>query len=129
MQNMTIGDTARQAGVRPSTIRYYESIGLLPVPYKVNGQRRYDPAILQTLGVIQLAQHAGFTISEIETLFNDFSVDTPASARWQALATTKLTEIEALIKRANAMKHLLEALLDCRCQKLEDCVGPQETVS
>ncbi len=32
MEELTIGEVARQAGIRPSALRYYESIGLLPAP-------------------------------------------------------------------------------------------------
>ena len=33
---LTIGSVARQAGIATSTIRYYEEIGLLPQPARVN---------------------------------------------------------------------------------------------
>ncbi|MFN8565769.1 MAG: MerR family DNA-binding transcriptional regulator, partial [Anaerolineae bacterium] len=39
---MTISEVARRVGVRTSTLRYYESIGLLPAPKRVSGRRRYD---------------------------------------------------------------------------------------
>ena len=71
MEELTIGEVARQAGIRPSALRYYESIGLLPVPRRVNGRRRYDPAIVQQLTVLQVARQAGFTIAEIQTLFHE----------------------------------------------------------
>ena len=37
---LTIGETAKRAGVATSSIRYYESIGLLPQPDRLHGQRR-----------------------------------------------------------------------------------------
>ena len=36
MEELTIGAVARQAGLRPSALRYYESIGLLPAPRREN---------------------------------------------------------------------------------------------
>ena len=122
MEKLTIGEVARLASVRPSAIRYYESAGVLPAPRRVSGQRRYDGSVLQRLAIIQLAQEAGFTVAEIKGLFYDFAADTPASERWQALATRKLVEVEALIARAEGMKRLLEeSLLRCRCLSLEEC--------
>lgn len=41
MDGMSIGEVARRAGVAPSAIRYYESLGLLPVPARSGGKRRY----------------------------------------------------------------------------------------
>jgi MerR family redox-sensitive transcriptional activator SoxR len=121
MAVMTIGEVAQRAGVRPSALRYYESIGLLPAARKVNGQRRYDPNILPTLGIIRMAQRAGFTIAEIQALFHDFPADAPPSARWQKLAQRKLTEVEDLMRRAATMKTLLLLLLECRCKTLDEC--------
>lgn len=122
MENITISEVARQAGIRASAIRYYESVGLLQAPRRVSGRRRYDASVLQRLSIIQLAQQAGFTVSEMRTLFTGFAADTPASERWHALAQAKLAEVDALIRRAQGMKRLLEeSLLQCRCLTFEEC--------
>ena len=122
MEELTIGEVAKRAGIRASAIRYYESVEVLPVPQRVNGRRRYDSRVLERLAVIQIAQQAGFTVAEMRTLFNGFTPETPASARWEALAQQKLVEVDALIQRAQAMKRVLEEeLLQCRCLTLEEC--------
>ena len=121
MESMSIGEVARRAGVRPSVLRYYEGVGLLPPPERANGRRRYDGEVLHRLAVVRVAQQAGFTISEIRTLLNGFSEDTPPSERWRLLAEEKLPEVEALVERALGMKDLLERGLHCECLRLEDC--------
>jgi MerR family redox-sensitive transcriptional activator SoxR len=125
MGSMNIGEVARWAGVRPSTLRYYEGVGLLPSPERTNGRRRYDGEVLREvldrLTIVRVAQQAGFTISEIRTLLDGFSEDTPPSARWRVLAREKLTEVDALIERALGMKDLLERGLRCECLRLEEC--------
>ncbi len=122
MEELTIGAVAQQAGIRPSAIRYYESVEVLPAPRRINGRRLYDSSVLDRLAVIQMAQQAGFTVSEIRTLFNGFTAETPASARWEALARQKLVEVNALIRRAQAMKRVLEEeLLRCACLTLDEC--------
>ena len=60
------------------------------------------------LAVIQVAQQAGFTVAEIRVLLHGFGSDVTPSARWRALAAAKLPEVEALIRRAQAMKAVLE---------------------
>jgi MerR family transcriptional regulator, redox-sensitive transcriptional activator SoxR len=121
MKMLTIGQVAAQAGVATSTIRYYERIGLLPAPARVSGQRRYDSHITQQLGVIRLAQHAGFSIAEIQALLHDFPADAPPSARWQQLARHKLGELDEQMRRIQAMAALLEQMMLCQCEKLEEC--------
>jgi MerR family transcriptional regulator, redox-sensitive transcriptional activator SoxR len=122
MEELTIGEVAKQAGIRASAIRYYESVEVLPAPQRVNGRRRYDSRVLERLAVIQIAQQAGFTVAEIRTLFNGFAPETPASTRWEALAQQKLAEVDTLIRRAQAMKRVMEEeLLRCRCLTLDEC--------
>jgi MerR family redox-sensitive transcriptional activator SoxR len=121
MQVFSIGEIAKQVRVATSTIRYYESIGLLPPAKRVSGKRRYDATVLEKLGVIRLAQDAGLTIAEIQTLLYDFPTDTPPSERWQSLATKKIVELDALLNRVQAMKSLLEQTLQCHCATLEEC--------
>lgn len=121
MENFRIGEIAKQANVPSSTIRYYEKIGLLPPARRISGKRLYDASILQKLGVIRLARQAGLSIAEVQTLVNEFSDHTPPSMRWQALATSKIPELEAQIQQLQSMKMLLENTLNCECATLDDC--------
>ena len=125
MESMSIGEVARSTGVRPSALRYYEGAGLLPLPERANGRRRYDGELLREmlnrLAVVRVAKQAGFTISEIRTLLDGFSEETPPSERWRILAQDKLPEVEALVERALSMKDLLERGLRCECLRLEEC--------
>ncbi len=120
MKELTIGEVARRAGVQASAIRYYESVGLLSPPKRVNGRRCYDPSVLQPLRLIQLARQAGFRISELQVLFTE-PADAPASIRWQALVTEKVAEMEALIERAQTIKKWLREAPPCQCVQVSDC--------
>ena len=121
MNELSIGVVAKMAGVRPSALRYYESIGLIPAPKRINRRRCYDVEVLQRIALVQLAQQAGFTIAEIRTLFFGFTPDTPPAARWQTLAHQKIIELDTLIERIHRMKQVLEKGLQCGCLRLEDC--------
>ncbi len=121
MEELAIGEVARRAGIRPSALRFYERIGLMPAPRRVSGRRRYDEDTVQILKVVQLAQQAGFTVAEIQTLLHGFAPDTPPAARWQPLAQQKIAELDALIVRAQQMKRILENGLNCGCLRMEDC--------
>jgi len=120
-QSLSIGEVAHMAGLRPSAIRYYERVGLLPEARRVGGRRSYDESILQRLAVIRLGQRAGFTLEEVRTLWEGFPPSTSPSERWSSLAREKLLEVDAVIERAEQMKALLERGLECECLTLEDC--------
>ena len=122
MEELTISQIARYAAVRPSTIRYYESIHLLPPAPRSSGQRRYDPSILHRLSFIKTAQALGFTLTEIQAFFENSVEHVPISAQWQTLAQQKLVEVDALINRAYHMKRMLQQSLRCNCPTLDDCI-------
>lgn len=128
METFSIGEIARQAGLRTSAIRYYEEAGVLPAAQRVGGRRRYGSEVIRVLDVIRFAQQAGFTLEEIRTLFHGFGADIPLSERWEALAQAKLGELDELIARAERMKRAIRAGLACGCVRVEDCVLPAGAV-
>jgi DNA-binding transcriptional MerR regulator len=63
---MRIGELARRAHVNPKTVRYYEGIGLLPVPERTSaGYRVYIVADEELLVFIKAAQRLGLRLDEI----------------------------------------------------------------
>ncbi len=121
METLAIGEVARRAGVSGPTMRYYESIGLLPAPHRVNGRRRYDESAVQRLCIIRFAQSAGFTLGEIRELFQSFPAGTTPAARWEHLARRKLSELDAQLARIEVMRGLLREGLRCGCLTMEQC--------
>jgi MerR family redox-sensitive transcriptional activator SoxR len=119
---MTISQVARQVRLRPSAIRYYERIGLLPPAQRLSGQRRYDPRVLYRLAIIQRARQLGFTLAEIRYLFFGFRDVTRASERWRTLSQRKLAELERLMDGIRTVQGLLKKLMTkCRCDTLDQC--------
>jgi MerR family transcriptional regulator, redox-sensitive transcriptional activator SoxR len=121
MAILTIGEVARRAGVRTSALRYYEEVGVLPPAARVGGQRRYDEVVLARLAVVRLAQELGFSVAEIRALVEGFDEMEVTSDRWRELASRKLTEVDALITRAERMQQLLQESLRCGCLTLDAC--------
>jgi MerR family transcriptional regulator, redox-sensitive transcriptional activator SoxR len=121
MDELTIGEVARRAGVAASSIRYYERIGLLPQPDRLSGQRRYDAAVLGRLGFIAVAQSAGFKLREIKALIHGVDGANGMGEQMRLLSTKKLNEVEALLERTKAMKGWLEVAKDCGCASPAEC--------
>lgn len=116
---MRIGEVAAQAGMNPSAVRYYERIGLLPRAERVAGQRNFDPSVLRRLTLIDVSQRAGLTLDEIRGLL-EAGTD-PVSARLRELAARKLPEVDALVRRAEAMREWLSAARSCTCESVDEC--------
>jgi DNA-binding transcriptional MerR regulator len=118
---LTIGEVARRAGVATSQIRYYESIGLLPEPSRMHGQRRYDDAVLGRLAFIGVAQSAGFALGEIKDLVGGIDDGDGMAAHMRALSARKLDEVTALLERTRAMQGWLEVAQECGCVSPDEC--------
>src|SRR5215207_9757921 len=99
---LTIGEVARQAGLATSSIRYYESIGLLPAPARLHGQRRYDADVLGRLAFIGVAQNAGFKLAEIKDLVIGVDGTEGMGRQMRVLSSRKLREVEALLEHTKA---------------------------
>jgi len=118
---LTIGQLARQSGLNPSAIRYYERAGILPAPERVSGRRRYGPEAVRRLEVLEAAKHAGFTLDEAKLLLQRTEAGTPAFEAVRDLAQRKLPDVDALIARAQEMRAWLLAATDCSCTSLDVC--------
>lgn len=114
---MRIGEVARQGGLRTSAIRYYERLGLLPVPQRTGGRRHYGPEVLSRLQVIRFARSSGFSLREVRSLLGG----RPYSGQMRRLARAKILELEGAIERAHAMRSLLQSALRCKCLTAEEC--------
>lgn len=69
MREVPIGGLAKATGVKVPTIRYYESIGLMPEPWRTRTNRRhYGEPAAQRLRFIRHARELGFEIEAIRTL-------------------------------------------------------------
>lgn len=118
---LTIGDVARRAGIATSSIRYYESIGLLPAPDRLHGQRRYDQDVLGMLAFIGVAQSAGFKLDEIKQLMRGAEGATGMGDQMRSLSRRKLGEVEDMLARAQARMGWLEVANGCDCETPADC--------
>ncbi len=114
---MKIGELAKRSGLAPSTIRFYETKGLLnAVSRQSNGYREYPLGAVALLSIIANAQQTGFTLDEIRQILPE------DIARWQhdellAALRKKIRDIESMeVRLAQNKAHLqnLIQLIDTR---------------
>lgn len=107
-QALTIARFADAGGVGVETVRYYQRRGLLPVPAKGDGIRRYDAGDVRRLRFIRAAQAAGFTLEQIGELIALDATDERARAR--ELARGQIAALDARIAELTAARKSLEKL-------------------
>jgi MerR family redox-sensitive transcriptional activator SoxR len=62
---LTIGEVARRCGVAASTLRFYETRGLISSVRSPGNQRRYHRSMLRRVSIVRVAQSVGLTLEEI----------------------------------------------------------------
>ena len=108
------GEVAKRVGLRPSAVRYYERIAILPELARQNGRWRYDDGVFQRLALIKMAQRTGFTLAETRRLVRSITTTPRRSEQTRAMVWSKLAEVETRIREALDMRRLLRgALREC----------------
>jgi MerR family copper efflux transcriptional regulator len=128
---MNIGTVARTSGVPTKTIRYYESIGLIPPANRGdNGYRNYDQMDVETLRFIHRARRLGFSVKDVGNLLALWQDKNRASADVKAFALRHIEEVERRITELESIRQtLLDLTKRCHgdnrpnCPIIEDLAG------
>ncbi len=120
---MNIGEAASESGVNAKTIRYYESIGLIPPAIRAeNGYRNYSVSEIQTLKFIQHARRLGFSVNDVGGLLALWRDKSRASADVKALALQHISDVEKRIGELESIRNTLIDLTDrCHGDDRPDC--------
>lgn len=122
MRGLAIGDLSRRTGVKVPTIRYYESIGLLPVPGRSEGgQRRYEQTHLRRLAFVRHARDLGFEIDAIRELLVMASDPRRGCGEAHAITRAHLADVEDRIARLEALRGELRSMLACGNDTVGEC--------
>ena len=109
---MTIGRISKAAGVKVTTIRYYESIGLMGTPDRSeSGQRLYGPDAVERLSFIRHARDLGFSVDSIRDLIALQTTPQADCAAIDAAARRQLANVGERIARLRALEGELERMV------------------
>jgi DNA-binding transcriptional MerR regulator len=99
MSSYCISQLAEQTGFSPSTLRYYEQVGLLTTERTSGGYRSYGDAEVQRLRLISRAKQLGLRLDSIRELLAvwDGGPCTSVKARLDELLTARSTDVAARI--------------------------------
>jgi MerR family copper efflux transcriptional regulator len=125
-KTLFIGQVARQTGINPKTIRYYEEIGLLPKPRRGdNNYRIYSEDTVIRIKFIKKAKSLGFTLKEIKEILALRDRGFKPCSHVRSLLKQRIFDVEQKISELTALRAQLKRLQSEweRVQTLEDSKG------
>ena len=123
MKQMTIGRLSKAAGVKVTTIRYYESIDLMGEPERsTSGQRLYDDDAVQRLSFIRHARDLGFPIDSIRELIKLQHQPGEDCAHVDIIARRQLADVRQKLSQLEALEGELKRMISaCEGGSIASC--------
>jgi DNA-binding transcriptional MerR regulator len=118
-----IGLLSKATGVKVPTIRYYESVGLMPEAPRSEGNRRlYGDQAVRRLRFIRHARELGFEVGDIRQLLNLADQPERPCHEVDVIAQRHLAEINSRINRLRALKTEVSRMIgECAKGRVADC--------
>jgi len=122
-EELTRGALAVRTGCNIETIRYYEQVGLLPLPPRsAGGHRLYGQDLLKRLNFIRRSRDLGFTLAEIRELLRLIDGGTYTCGEVEQLARDHVREIRRRIADLRRLQRVLETMAaQCGGGAVPDC--------
>jgi len=119
---LTISETAKRCGVAESTLRFYESKGLIHSQRTTGNQRRFRRAELRKISVIRVAQTLGLTLNEIQEALNSLPQQrVPTKKDWDKLSREWSKQLNNRIESLQRLRDQLSGCIGCGCLSLKRC--------
>lgn len=109
MKLIDIGALSKTSSVPPSTLRYYEKVGLIQSIGRNGLRRQYREETLVQLALISLGKAAGFSLEEINGMFDkDRNPDLSRLTLHQ-----RADELDRQIRRMKTLSNMLRHVAEC----------------
>ena len=118
MKTMHVGEIAKRFDLNPRTIRYYETIGVLPKAARTeSGYRLYSQEAVSRLEFILKAKALGLTLDEIRKILSLHDKGVVPCEHTRDFIRHKVNEIDERIAALVSLKKTLSRVLKTRFRK------------
>ncbi|MCH8342251.1 MAG: heavy metal-responsive transcriptional regulator [Chloroflexi bacterium] len=113
-ETLQIGQVARNLGLNPTTIRYYEDIGLLPEPKRtLSGYRQYSAPDVERIDFIRRARTLELSLDEIGEILSFRDQGEAPCPYVLHLIAAKITQVE---RKIDGLRQLHRELRDLHAE-------------
>ena len=118
MKTMHIGEVASQFGLNPRTIRYYESVGVLPKAGRSEGGYRiYSREAVERLEFVLKAKALGLSLDVIQKILTLHDKGVVPCEHTRDFIRRKINDIDEKIAALASLKKTLSGVLKTRFTK------------
>lgn len=120
---LSIGQLATRTGVKVPTVRYYESIGLLPpAPRTASDRRLYDAQTERRLSFIRHARELGFSVEAVRVFLDLATQPDRSCEEANAIAAAQLVDVERRIEQLSLLRNELKRMSEaCSGGTIAEC--------
>jgi MerR family redox-sensitive transcriptional activator SoxR len=129
---MSVGQVAKRAGVKVSTLHFYEQKELIQSWRNNGNQRRYDRSVLRRISVIKTAQKLGISLQEVALALSHLPKDhSPTAEEWRVMADLWKQQLDERIYRLQTLRNELDECIGCGCLSINKCIlrNPQDILA
>ncbi|MCH8348172.1 MAG: MerR family transcriptional regulator [Proteobacteria bacterium] len=118
-----IGEMSKRTGIPVTTIRYYEKVGLLPAPGRLeSGYRLYNRAHLERINFLKNTRKLGFSQQRIKALVSLLENPNRTSEKVKISVQSQLEEIrEKRLLIQNIENQLKQIIAKCDGGEKSEC--------
>ena len=118
MKRLDIAEVVHRSGFSTSTLRYYETRGLIESDGRHGLRRQYDDSVLSRLALIALGQRCGFSLNDIANLFLPKEVTLGLD---RDVLRDKAAALQTQVQELQATAALLEHIAACTAPSHLEC--------
>lgn len=119
----TIGEAAQRCGVATSTLRFYETKGLIKSIRTNGNQRRYQAPTLRTISIIRAAQQLGVSLEDIGQALASLPDNRQPNKRdWERMSKRWAKTLDQKILEMQRLRDNLDTCIGCGCLSLKSCL-------
>jgi DNA-binding transcriptional MerR regulator len=117
MKLLDIAEVSRRSGLPPSTLRYYDEIGVITSIGRRGLRRLFGSETVLQLSLIALGKSAGFSLDEIAGMFGkDGQPELP-----RADLHARADELDKQIRELTTLRNALRHVADCSAPSHMEC--------
>ncbi|WP_122073343.1 helix-turn-helix domain-containing protein [Pseudophaeobacter sp. EL27] len=121
MKSLDIAEVAQRSGLKPSALRYYETLGVIAADSRKGLRRQYDASVLDRLALVALGRRAGFSLQEIVATLGPASGAQAEFELDRDRIAERAAEVDHRVRELTLLSRALRHVATCQAPSHSQC--------